>query len=319
MMKVVNVQPIVNRGRCISLSEASISLVLRASTTQVLSKFYFIGKVLFSKLIEEREVVDRKWVLDNGPCRIDQRRNLSASSLAFFLCEDRWVQIKYEKLGNFCYLYRCLGQRGKLNVSSNWAKDKKGNKGVRKESKMDGLSSLEPLGGILSFNKVASGIHAHGLRKGPMLKATNCSCYRTSKVWVPKPLFTVLSRFSNGVHGLDMPIKGGNLTWDNHRDGSTHIKSALDKALVNEDWLQIFPKVVAWRTRDPRSPLVLDHAWALVFHDWVPDYGSCLFASSKVVGSLVWSLPLDDWVKFRCDVKVGCESMCVVALARDHT
>uniref|UniRef100_A0A803PJJ1 Reverse transcriptase n=1 Tax=Cannabis sativa TaxID=3483 RepID=A0A803PJJ1_CANSA len=43
---------------------------------------------------------------------------------------------------------------------------------------------------------------------------------------------------------IDMPIKGDNLTWDNHKEGHHHIKSVLDKALVNEDWLHIFPKAV---------------------------------------------------------------------------
>uniref|UniRef100_A0A803PQ79 RNase H type-1 domain-containing protein n=1 Tax=Cannabis sativa TaxID=3483 RepID=A0A803PQ79_CANSA len=49
-----------------------------------------------------------------------------------------------------------------------------------------------------------------------------------------------------------------------------------------------------------------------------PDYSSSLLTSSKVAGSLVWVPPLDDWVKINCDVKVGCDSMCVVAITRDH-
>ncbi|KAM6543770.1 hypothetical protein CsatB_008217 [Cannabis sativa] len=32
----------------------------------------------------------------------------------------------------------------------------------------------------------------------------------------------------------------------------------------------------------------------------------------------MWSPPPDDWVKINCDVKVGSDSMCAVALARDH-
>uniref|UniRef100_A0A803PGS2 RNase H type-1 domain-containing protein n=1 Tax=Cannabis sativa TaxID=3483 RepID=A0A803PGS2_CANSA len=42
--------------------------------------------------------------------------------------------------------------------------------------------------------------------------------------------------------------------------------------------------------------------------------------NDKVVEAPIWSPPLpEDWVKINCDVKVSCGSMCVVALARDHT
>ncbi|XP_060963740.1 uncharacterized protein LOC133033145 [Cannabis sativa] len=49
------------------------------------------------------------------------------------------------------------------------------------------------------------------------------------------------------------------------------------------------------------------------------DYGSSLLKSRQVADTLGWSPPPEDWVKINCDVRVGVESMCVVAIARDHT
>ncbi|KAM6592237.1 hypothetical protein CsatA_014842 [Cannabis sativa] len=48
------------------------------------------------------------------------------------------------------------------------------------------------------------------------------------------------------------------------------------------------------------------------------DYGSCILSPSQSVGTQAWSLPSEDWIKINCDVKVGGETMCVVAIARDH-
>uniref|UniRef100_A0A803QQV0 RNase H type-1 domain-containing protein n=1 Tax=Cannabis sativa TaxID=3483 RepID=A0A803QQV0_CANSA len=47
-------------------------------------------------------------------------------------------------------------------------------------------------------------------------------------------------------------------------------------------------------------------------------YESCLFSSSEAVLTPVWSLLPLDWVKINCDLKVGGDTMCTVALARDH-
>ncbi|KAM6543702.1 hypothetical protein CsatB_008149 [Cannabis sativa] len=55
---------------------------------------------------------------------------------------------------------------------------------------------------------------------------------------------------------------------------------------------------------------------------WSPnvglDYGSCLFSPPQPSETLAWSPPLEDWVKINCDVKVGGDTMCAVAIARDH-
>ncbi|KAM6567380.1 hypothetical protein CsatA_026508 [Cannabis sativa] len=48
------------------------------------------------------------------------------------------------------------------------------------------------------------------------------------------------------------------------------------------------------------------------------DYSSCLAMPPQDVVSSIWSPPPEDWVKINCDVRVGGDSMCVVAIARDH-
>ncbi|XP_060965593.1 uncharacterized protein LOC133034514 [Cannabis sativa] len=58
----------------------------------------------------------------------------------------------------------------------------------------------------------------------------------------------LISRFTL----INLPVKGDRLTWDNHRDGANHIKSALDVALVNGDWLGLFPKKVQFEKLDTR-------------------------------------------------------------------
>ncbi|XP_060962049.1 uncharacterized protein LOC133032195 [Cannabis sativa] len=99
-----------------------------------------------------------------------------------------------------------------------------------------------------------------------------------------------------------MHIQGDMMTWDNHRSGKNHVKSAMDKGIVNGAWLQLFPKSVlcsvqtstsdhrplcldtggigpkftrcfkfkeSW-TRDCRSNLVVASAWDSVAHPWAP-------------------------------------------------
>ncbi|XP_060960786.1 uncharacterized protein LOC133031321 [Cannabis sativa] len=48
------------------------------------------------------------------------------------------------------------------------------------------------------------------------------------------------------------------------------------------------------------------------------DYASSLLTHLKVAGSPVWVPPPEDWIKINCDVRVGSDSMCAVAIARDH-
>uniref|UniRef100_A0A803PK34 Uncharacterized protein n=1 Tax=Cannabis sativa TaxID=3483 RepID=A0A803PK34_CANSA len=48
-------------------------------------------------------------------------------------------------------------------------------------------------------------------------------------------------------------------------------------------------------------------------------YVSVLFSLPEVVIPQRWTPPPEDWIKINCDVKVGCGSMCGVALARNHT
>ncbi|KAM6544692.1 hypothetical protein CsatB_025428 [Cannabis sativa] len=51
------------------------------------------------------------------------------------------------------------------------------------------------------------------------------------------------------------------MTWDNHRSGSKHVKSALDKGIMNGNWIHLFPKVIissSQTTNSDHRPLFLD-------------------------------------------------------------
>uniref|UniRef100_A0A803NVC9 DNA repair protein RAD51 homolog 3 n=1 Tax=Cannabis sativa TaxID=3483 RepID=A0A803NVC9_CANSA len=48
------------------------------------------------------------------------------------------------------------------------------------------------------------------------------------------------------------------------------------------------------------------------------NYATCLLPPTVEVLPHGWSTPPEDWIKINCDVKVGGESMCIVALARNQ-
>uniref|UniRef100_A0A803NKB3 Reverse transcriptase domain-containing protein n=1 Tax=Cannabis sativa TaxID=3483 RepID=A0A803NKB3_CANSA len=114
------------------------------------------------------------------------------------------------------------------------------------------------------------------------------------------PFIPIISNLLNARGLFNLPIQGDNLTWDNHRSGRHHVKSTLDKGLVNGAWLNLFPRAVlgssqtcnsdhrplclmtdgqvakfkrsfkfeeGW-TRDDRSNLVVNNAWNSVSHNW---------------------------------------------------
>uniref|UniRef100_A0A803P1Q5 Uncharacterized protein n=1 Tax=Cannabis sativa TaxID=3483 RepID=A0A803P1Q5_CANSA len=59
---------------------------------------------------------------------------------------------------------------------------------------------------------------------------------------------------------INMPIHGDKLTWDNLRSRENHVKSALDKGLINGVWLNLFSKAVLCSSQICNSdhrPLVL--------------------------------------------------------------
>ncbi|XP_060963263.1 uncharacterized protein LOC115705899 isoform X2 [Cannabis sativa] len=116
------------------------------------------------------------------------------------------------------------------------------------------------------------------------------------------PFIPFISNLVESRGLINMHIKGDMMTWDNHRSGERHVKSALDKGIVNGAWLHLFPKATlcsvqtstsdhrslcldtvgtvpkfkrcfkfeeSW-TRDARSNLVVANAWVSVGHSWAP-------------------------------------------------
>ncbi|XP_030502633.2 uncharacterized protein LOC115717800 [Cannabis sativa] len=93
---------------------------------------------------------------------------------------------------------------------------------------------------------------------------------------------------------------------------------------VDTDGLFLYASIVVdtiWRARNDKvhnnSLGTLVHYIDSIYYCYA-DYGSCLFKSHRVEDTLVWSPPPEDWIKINCDVRVGEETMCAVAIARDH-
>ncbi|XP_060959156.1 uncharacterized protein LOC133030434 [Cannabis sativa] len=116
------------------------------------------------------------------------------------------------------------------------------------------------------------------------------------------PFIPFISNLVDSRGLINLCIQGDKMTWDNHRSGGSHVKSTLDKGIVNGTWIQIFPKAVicssqtsnsdhrplfldtsgpppsfkrffkfeeGW-TRDDRSKFVVTNAWRSVAHSWAP-------------------------------------------------
>ncbi|XP_060959435.1 uncharacterized protein LOC133030647 [Cannabis sativa] len=93
---------------------------------------------------------------------------------------------------------------------------------------------------------------------------------------------------------------------------------------VDTDDLFLYASIVVdtiWRARNDK---VHNNTMGSLIHyidsisGCYADYSSCLSMPPQDVVSSIWSPPPEDWIKINCDVRVGGDSMCVVAIARDH-
>ncbi|KAF4378770.1 hypothetical protein F8388_006221 [Cannabis sativa] len=139
----VNAQSLNSKSRCITFNEATLSLVPSASTVLILSKFFLVGKVLSSKLIENgcsrmglgaskvislrcslgpRVLALRKYLLILSIVQIEINVNnplFCGRFIKFVNGAENEIQFKYEQIDIYCYLCGRLGhQRGSCSLSS---------------------------------------------------------------------------------------------------------------------------------------------------------------------------------------------------------
>uniref|UniRef100_A0A803QCI3 Reverse transcriptase domain-containing protein n=1 Tax=Cannabis sativa TaxID=3483 RepID=A0A803QCI3_CANSA len=80
------------------------------------------------------------------------------------------------------------------------------------------------------------------------------------------PFIPVIANLVDSRGLTNMHIQGDKMTWDNHRNGTGHVKSAIDKG-QEVKFKRCFKFEENW-TRDDRSNLVVANAWGSVYHPW---------------------------------------------------